>query len=514
MTHLKASIAQEILDSAIEVRESNKTTRENRVKETALKFKEKQKNKRIEFPTMSFPTLTRQTIESWHRCSNLPTEYFGLAILSAASTLIGNKVKVKVNHQWSESPMIYGAILGPNGIGKSAVWDYALSPVTNIQNENNRELVDRLQEYKEELGERSMSKRSTGDLEEPRERLVMVENTTMEYLYEAMWYNPNGLLLHRDELKGWLMSMNQYRAGDDLQVFLEIWNNKTKSRRIKSNSYYIERTFLGILGAIQPSLIRSLATGENVANGLFQRFLYAYPYYFSRGEYNESEPDPGIQNRYINYMRYLHDMPSKIVVPQSKYDKPGFEYITIEMTPEAKREWIKHHNYISSAYNEQEDENAAGVISKQDRYCARLALVIRFIRLAEVNHKYDEISVKPEEVQAQWIGEADDLNKIKVELEDMQAARALSNYFQFQSLRILDKIGNPAQSLPLNKQIIYKSLPDEFSRQEAIDVLNQLTKEIEGFEMSERSLFRMLNNEDGEIFHKMRRGYYGKRWEM
>ena len=116
------------------------------------------------------------------------------------------------------------------------------------------------------------------ETEVPTRRRYMTNDCTVEKLGELLNENPNGLLQFRDELTGWLASMERERNQGDPKFYLECWTGKTAGTvdRIGRGTIDIPRHCLSVLGGIQTGPMRSylhqtLEGGFN-DDGLFQRF--------------------------------------------------------------------------------------------------------------------------------------------------------------------------------------------------------------------------------------------------
>jgi len=113
---------------------------------------------------------------------------------------------------------------------------------------------------------------------EPIERRYKSEDSTIEKLGELLVKNPQGLLVYRDELKGWLLSFDKPGRENDRQFFLESWSGKEDFNvdRIGRGELYIPALFLSIFGSIQPGplahYVRSAIKGGLGDDGLIQRF--------------------------------------------------------------------------------------------------------------------------------------------------------------------------------------------------------------------------------------------------
>ena len=111
----------------------------------------------------------------------------------------------------------------------------------------------------------------------------LVHDATVEKLGELLAENPNGLTLFRDELIGFLRSMDRQGHESDRGFYLEAWNgsNAYAYDRIGRGTIMIPNTCLAIFGTIQPGplarYLRASASGEE-ADGFMPRFqVLVYP---------------------------------------------------------------------------------------------------------------------------------------------------------------------------------------------------------------------------------------------
>lgn len=108
----------------------------------------------------------------------------------------------------------------------------------------------------------------------------VASDTTVEALVGILENNPRGLLVHKDELAGWVRSMDQYKGGkgSDRQHWLSFWSGDEvvvdrKSRM--GEPLIVAKPFVSLFGGIQPSMLGELGAGAE--DGLIDRFLFAYP---------------------------------------------------------------------------------------------------------------------------------------------------------------------------------------------------------------------------------------------
>jgi Protein of unknown function (DUF3987) len=110
-----------------------------------------------------------------------------------------------------------------------------------------------------------------------------VHDATVEKLGELLAENPHGLTLFRDELIGFLRSMDRQGHESDRGFYLEAWNGSDSYAydRIARGTIVIPNTCLAIFGTIQPGPLarhlRASASGED-ADGFMSRFqVLVYP---------------------------------------------------------------------------------------------------------------------------------------------------------------------------------------------------------------------------------------------
>ncbi len=120
---------------------------------------------------------------------------------------------------------------------------------------------------------------------EPKVKRFRTDNSSIEKLHELLSHNPRGILVHRDELKGLLASLDKEEKAGERAFYLEGWSGG-------GAPYYVDRigrgtvcaengVCLSVLGGIQPGKLLaylSQAIGENENDGLLQRFqIMVYP---------------------------------------------------------------------------------------------------------------------------------------------------------------------------------------------------------------------------------------------
>lgn len=229
--------------------------------------------------------------------------------LTVVGSLIGRKVRVypKKEDDWYEVANLWSMIIMPSGRLKSPIIHAVLKPLQELSEKAEREFAVSAKESelgaavheakilaaKKEIQKVASSRNSDAKLEKAqRDLMFLQENTaghpsakrykihdaTVEKIGELLKANTNGLLLIRDELSGWLSSLERMGREGDREFFLEAWNGKGSYDvdRITRGTIHIPALCLSILGGIPPSKIESYVesavSGGAGNDGLLQRF--------------------------------------------------------------------------------------------------------------------------------------------------------------------------------------------------------------------------------------------------
>lgn len=258
-----------------------------------------------------------------------PIDYPAVGAMTALASVVGTQLAIRPKQldDWTVVPNLFGAIIGPPSALKTPALDYALTPLRRLA-EQEREVFDSLlverqvdevilearkkdlhsqiknalkSENSEEL---ALVRGELCDLEagieEPAYRRYVSNDPTVEKLGELLRDNPNGLLIFRDELTGWLRNLEKQGRESDRSFYLEAWKGTGGFTydRIGRGTVHIENACVSILGGIQPGPlmehVRAAIGGGSGADGLLQRFqLLVWPEKSKPWCYVDRKPDAG-----------------------------------------------------------------------------------------------------------------------------------------------------------------------------------------------------------------------------
>jgi putative DNA primase/helicase len=259
-------------------------------------------------PADPVPLKLDEWVRDISRCANTPLDYPVSAAWVAAGAAIGRRVGLMVcpSDNFIVIPNLWGGVIGDPSQRKSTPLSAVFKPLQALEVEESLDYeskeIDRvaaeglLRVLKNKLGkkrekgqlseeDRNEYANAQSDLREAKRQTRYVgTDPTVPKLGEMLLDNPNGILLHRDELAGFFASLGESGREQDRAFYLTAWNGDKNYiwDRIERGTKLIENTCVSIFGSIQPgvlgSIIRGAQKGAEGNDGLLQRFqVLVYP---------------------------------------------------------------------------------------------------------------------------------------------------------------------------------------------------------------------------------------------
>jgi hypothetical protein len=245
----------------------------------------------------------------------VPLEFVAVPMIVAAASIIGRKVVIKPlqNDPWIVVPNLWGFLVAEPGSMKSPAIAEAMKPLEVLAHKacktHEKECENAQTEYRNLQVEIESLKQSlkvelscgfSNEIKENKNKLVTMQeqaekhtkikekrfktnDPTVEKLAMLLKDNPQGLLLLRDELSGWLESMYKSGREGSKEFYLEAWNGNSSYSidRIGRGTMHVEALCLSIFGGIQPAKLSEYINHHSTQNGddgFLERFqLVVYP---------------------------------------------------------------------------------------------------------------------------------------------------------------------------------------------------------------------------------------------
>src|SRR5215204_2271305 len=173
------------------------------------------------FPVDALPESCRRFVREAAVSLGCSPDLVAVPLLGLLSAAVGNSRQVELKRGWKESAALFVVVVAEPGDKKTPAQKAALAPLWQAQKRLKREHQEEYEVYEEELRYwEAESKAATKEGEpapskpkEPVLKSVVVDDVTVERLADILDENPRGVTSAQDELSGWVLSMNQYKAG-------------------------------------------------------------------------------------------------------------------------------------------------------------------------------------------------------------------------------------------------------------------------------------------------------------
>lgn len=258
-----------------------------------------------------------------------PPDFPAIGFVTVLSGLIGGRlgVRPKAHDDWLVVPNLWGAIVGRPSVMKTPALQEPVKMLHRLEVLARGLYADRKTTHDAEMelhkAQFSANKKKAESLLKkggdkgnviellrreqpptpPTERRYIVNDCTTEKLGEILQENPAGVLLFRDELVGWLKSLDRDGREGDRAFYLESWTGAKSFTydRIGRGTVHIDSVTVAMLGGIQPGPLRDYVSaalrGGAGNDGLLQRFqLLVWPDVSSKWRNVDRWPDTDAKN--------------------------------------------------------------------------------------------------------------------------------------------------------------------------------------------------------------------------
>lgn len=373
------------------------------------------------FPTSALPEPIRTFVREAAEAIGCFPASIVLPLLATIAAAIGNTRRIRLKSTWQEPAVVWTVTIGDSGSLKSPGLDAAVRSVRELQRKAiqrqeraEREHLKRMLRHDVDVRQWKKAAQKGSDVDPPKEPEAPVSeryycsDTTVEALAEILQHSPRGVLLLRDELAGWLRSFNQYRGGKgaDTAHWLEMHGARPLMVDRKTGSQktiFVPAAAVSLTGGIQPGTFKACLGVEHFENGMAARLLVAYPPRKAR-RWNEAEIPVEVEIAMDALFERLYQLePQRIRDDEDEVQRP----VTVDMTADAKRLWIRFYNEHAEEQLDLVAEEAAAW-SKLEGYVARFSLIFYLVREAngesETGGKVEEQDVAAAIEVVRWFG--------------------------------------------------------------------------------------------------------------
>lgn len=261
------------------------------------------------FEPKCLPPLLRAYVHDIAERMQCPPDFPAVVALTMIGAAAGRRVLVrpKQNTDWYVTPNLWAMLIGRPGIKKSPALAEALAPLRRLEARAAEQFREEQREHEKQMRIQKMHTDAAdaaarkalkdnrnadirkllddpGEPDAPTLTRYIVNDSTVEALGEVLQENPNGVLLERDELTGWLRDLDREGQQSSRAFYLTAADGDksfTVDRITRGRGRLIPAVCVSIVGNIQPdpliAYVRETQRGGG-GDGLLQRFgLMVFP---------------------------------------------------------------------------------------------------------------------------------------------------------------------------------------------------------------------------------------------
>lgn len=326
-------------------------------------------------------------IDDLARANCVPRDYIVHGLLAVAGSLLSGRLVIRPfpTLAWKERPILWSILIGNPSSRKSVAYNAVTEPLNRLQ----RHIDSKCAEIKRANDLEKVSPRQAADRERltgsrpemvlpasaplrkdaPRARQLYIHDTTIEAVCDLLADNPEGILLCRDEIAGFLDTRNRYHQGST-PFWMEgyVGGSYSVARRGREEKLTLYSVLISMIGTIQPDLVEHILSGPQ--DGGVARMLFVWPdmQKFARPETFIDRSDD---------LLAIYHMLNRVTFDSRPADP--FNPREIHLEPDAAdrfERWIENHD--------EEFRNSighfAGFLGKAAGTVLRVALIAEFLK--------------------------------------------------------------------------------------------------------------------------------------
>ena len=367
-------------------------------------------------PIEGFPAALREIIDNCTATYCTPRDYWAGAVLIASALGIGNKIELVSKYR--NVPLLWLVLLGDVSSGKSNPLDFCLDYFKKLDGLSIRKYNEDLAEFDRTLRMTTKERLAEGvsaKLVKPECFQYILNDFTPEAMVETHRTNNRGMMIVRDELKGWIDDFGRYNKSGEQSNMLSSWSEIGMTYNRKTSGIMnIERPCILVCGGMQPDLLPTLAGDNRAENGLLSRLCCVFPDNTKKARYNYNILPEKIRIYWEEYLSSLISLKTKM---------------ELRLSFEAEEKYSAWYDLNAKTSDEANTDYLRGVYGKFDIFALRLSIIIRGMKMVCEGEYSKEITG-----------------------EDMEAALALTEYFRATALKVYRRLFGSDNSANLNKR--------------------------------------------------------------
>lgn len=429
------------------------------------------------FPLHVFPDIYRNSMIEVSTARSLAPEFVATAALWTVSSLAGTHYYSEFNGEGKN--ILFCLLIAPMSVGKTPAFKATCAtPLSHILEQADKEYMDKLKHYEEEKAAAYADNKKAFTKKKPvRYHPYATEGTTEGYIQLSI-DQPNGIGVYHDEAESIISAGSYKKENDSISFFTQAFSGGRimQIRADRDKERVVPNLNMNLLMGTQTSRLSNIFTSDRLASGFASRFLMVESDYI---ELN-TDVDPFGSNKEMCFE--WRQLLEGLYLSAEAFNNGELERQLIAITDDAKE---LYRTYYRKGL---EDANKR-ILSRSEQYIigteAKMSAYFpRFCQILAIIH---------------------DSHYPKITADIVEKAYQLYRYYAESTVKIISKITVQVETgLPPELELLYKSLPDNFNRKDAVSKCVQLGLTENKFESA------MRRKDFKALFAKTGNGTYSK----
>lgn len=425
------------------------------------------------FPLHVFPQVIKQSIIDVSLARSLPIQFTATAALWTVSSLAGSMYQSEFNGQGKN--ILFCLLIAPVSVGKTPAFKAVCeTPLKRAQEDMDKIFIDKLKEW---TIKKDSNDKKFKDSRPSRFIPIAVDGTTEGYIHKSM-SQPNGIGVYQDEAETILNAGSFKSNNDSISFFTQAFSGGRTSqiRADETKERVVPNLNLNLLMGTQPSRVRNIFTEDRLSSGFASRFLMV------EADYTELNVDADPFSPAMEMCNEWVTIVTDLYYAGNNYNSGNVPKIRIQITDEAKNEYRKYYKQLLTEANtrikSKAEQYIIGTEAKMSAYLPRLIQILSIIHCP--------------------------LHPVITE-QIVTDGYELYRYFADSTVNVIAKLhGEIETGLPKELELLYQTLPDEFTRKDAVDCCTRININERRFDVSIR------RKDFAALFRKAGQGKYVK----
>lgn len=410
------------------------------------------------YPLEVFPEVIARSIVDVSQQRSLAPEFVATAGLWTISSLAGTMYQSDFNSEGKN--ILFCIMIAPVSVGKTPAFKVMCeTPLQKSHEALDKRYIESLEEWQKKKAQAFETKAPFNEKRPTRYIPIAVDGTTEGYIHKSM-QQPNGIGVYQDEAETILNAGNFKSTNDAISFFTQAFTGGrvAQIRADETKERVVPNLNMNLLMGTQPVRLKNIFTEDRLSSGFASRFLMVESDYI---ELNENADPFGEKKEMCNEWV---DILTSLFHHAQNFNSGNAGKINIPITPTAKDIYRGYYKILLSEANSRIQTKAESYIigteAKMSAYFPRLTQILAIMH----DHTGPVIT--------------DDI---------VHKGYQLYRYYAESTIRIIASLhGEIETGLPQDLELLYQTLPAEFTRAEAVDVCKKININERRFDVSIR----------------------------